>query len=237
MQFMDRLRRSGLVLGLAWLPASVSASTSPQGGEPLPVEARSAADWLDHFRAGWEATEEHMRPLDGQGWKVRMEVLRGLARLGGEAVQPLIAAMDDDDAEIRVLSAQALSYLADPRAIDRLKRTLAEDPAPAARLYAADALGAAGGLKPSPLLEQVERQDENRDVRAHVRFALERQGQPLDPQIQEQLKSIDLDRLDSAEVGKLAPDFQLNDALGHAYQLSQFRDKQAVVLVFIYGDT
>ncbi|MBI1915271.1 MAG: redoxin domain-containing protein [Planctomycetes bacterium] len=42
--------------------------------------------------------------------------------------------------------------------------------------------------------------------------------------------------MDSARVGKLAPDFALKDATGKTYRLSQFRDK-IVVLTFIIFDT
>ncbi|RUL87976.1 redoxin domain-containing protein [Tautonia sociabilis] len=209
----------------------------PMGGEPVREAARSAEEWIARFRAGWEATQEHMRPLDDRGWKTRMRVLQGLVRLGPGAVPVLVAALDDNDPEVRVLAAQALAYLADPRADAGLERTLAGDEAPAARLYAADALGAIGGLEPSPLLERVESEDANRDVRAHVRFALERDGKPLDEAIRDRLRSFDLERMDSARVGEAAPDFTLTDALGNTYRLSDFRGERAVVLVFIYGDT
>ncbi len=232
------MRFTKRVSAACWIAMVAITTANFASARPTDDESpRSAAEWIAAFQEGWKATQEHMRPLDDPGWKVRMKVLQGFVRLGDEAVDPLIKALDHENAEIRVLAAQALSYLADPRGNDRLQQTLAEDPAPAARLYAADALGAAGGLEPSPLLERVEAQDANRDVRAHVRFALERQGKPLDPKIQDQLRAFDLEQMDSAKVGEIAPDFTLIDALGKSYQLSHFRDKQAVVLVFIYGDT
>jgi peroxiredoxin len=40
-----------------------------------------------------------------------------------------------------------------------------------------------------------------------------------------------------ARIGKPAPDFHLKSVDGKEIHLSQFRGKQAVVLVFIYGDT
>jgi hypothetical protein len=46
----------------------------------------------------------------------------------------------------------------------------------------------------------------------------------------------DLDRMDSAQVGRTAPDFALADAGGQTYRLSQFRDKKAVVLTFVIQD-
>ena len=48
--------------------------------------------------------------------------------------------------------------------------------------------------------------------------------------------SYDLAQMDSAKVGKLAPDFALTDASGQTYRLSQFRGKKTVVLTFILQD-
>jgi len=77
----------------------------------------------------------------------------------------------------------------------------------------------------------------NRDVTSHARFALERKGKPLDDPVPDALRLFDPERIDLARVGEIAPDFRLTDALGKSYQLSEFRDKRAVVLIFIYGDT
>jgi HEAT repeats len=199
--------------------------------------AETAERWIAQFRTGWKATNEHMRDFEDAGWKVRIRALRGLVRLGGDAVPPLVVALDDANPDVRVFAAQAIGYIADSKAIHRLEQTLDRDKAPAARLYAADALGAIGGLGTSPFLKKAESDDANRDVKSHAKFALERQGKPLDDSVREALRSFDPDRIDSARVGETAPDFRLTDALGKSYQLSEFRDKRAVVLVFIYGDT
>ena len=47
----------------------------------------------------------------------------------------------------------------------------------------------------------------------------------------------DSKQINSAKIGSVAPDFQLANLSGTNYRLSDFRGKQAVVLVFIYGDT
>jgi hypothetical protein len=43
--------------------------------------------------------------------------------------------------------------------------------------------------------------------------------------------------MDTARVGKLAPDFALPDAGSETYRLSQFRGKKVVLLAFVVADT
>jgi HEAT repeat protein len=166
-----------------------------------------------------------------------MRAMKELAGLGAAAVPTLVRALDDADAEIRVFAAQALGLLGDARAAKRLERTLAEDKVPAARLYAADSLGMLGGLRPQPLFERIEAEDPNKDVRAHMRFALERKGEAVPETVRDKLRGFNLARLDTATVGTTAPDITLTDALGQSYRLSDFRGKKTVLLLFIYGDT
>jgi HEAT repeat protein len=210
---------------------------SPGQRQGTDSTASSADEVVARFQREWMAEKGHMRPLDDRGWKARVTASKGLVWLGPEAVAPLVRALDDEDADLRIFAAQALGFVGDARGAKRLERALAEDKAPAARLYAADSLGMIGGLRPKPLFERIEADDPNKDVRAHMRFALERKGDAFPEKVREALRSLDLARLDTAEVGKTAPDFTLTDALGQSYRLSDFRGKKAVVLLFIYGDT
>jgi hypothetical protein len=149
----------------------------------------------------------------------------------------LESALDDTDPEVRALACHALGLLADRSVTARLDRILAEDPDPGARLYAADALGMIGGMTPKPHYDKAAQRDANSDVRAHVRFGLEREGKGLPDEVRQRLRQFDLAKMDSAHVGQPAPDFALSDANGRTHRLSDFKGKQLVVLVFLYGDT
>jgi len=59
-----------------------------------------------------------------------------------------------------------------------------------------------------------------------------------DPEaVRKAIAEYDLEKMDTARVGKWAPDFVLPDAGGEAYRLSQFRGKKVVVLTFVVADT
>jgi hypothetical protein len=58
-----------------------------------------------------------------------------------------------------------------------------------------------------------------------------------DPAAPKAVAGYDLTAMDSARVGKPAPDFTLPDAGGETYRLSQFRGKKVVVLTFVVADT
>jgi hypothetical protein len=199
----------------------------------------TAAELLKRFDKDWTSLPDrlHMRAVDDGGWKTRMIVLCGLARLGPEAETELIEALDSDRAERRVLAAQGLGFLGGVRSKARLERTLAEEKVAAARLYAADSLGMIGGLETNPLFERIAAGDPNKDVRSHLKFALERKGEAIPERVRADLREYDLTRLETAKVGVPAPDFTLTDVFGQSYRLTDFRGRKGVVLLFIYGDT
>ncbi len=224
-----------LFLGSDRASAQTPVAASERRGTGL---AHSSTDEIvGRFRRGWTAEKGHIRPLDDRNWKTRITALKSLVMVGPAAVPPLVRGLDDENAEARVFAAQTLGFVGDARAVNRLERTLAEDKDPAARLYAADSLGMIGGFRSNPLVERIAVKDPNKDVRAHLKYAIERNGEAVSKTVREDLGRFDLSRLATAQVGKSAPDFTLTDALGRRYQLSDFRGKKPVVLVFIYGDT
>jgi hypothetical protein len=64
-------------------------------------------------------------------------------------------------------------------------------------------------------------------------FALTRDDEPNPEPIRKALRDYDLARMDSAQLGKPAPDFTLADASGKTWHLRQFRGEKTVVLVFL----
>jgi hypothetical protein len=206
--------------------------------------ARLARRTLEEFASRWDesawtspkGSRKYMRPLGDKGWKERFLALQGLVQIGEAAMPVLVDVLKSGDGPSRILAAQALSYLAPHAPLDALEMSLREDELPAVRLYAADALGMRGGASTAFLKAELEAQ-RNGDVKRHIEYALERQGEPVLREVVRTLESWDAAALDTAVIGKAAPDFELFTVGGKRVRLRDFRGDKHVVLVFVYGDT
>jgi hypothetical protein len=87
-----------------------------------------------------------------------------------------------------------------------------------------------------PLLEEVAKKDSKWSASTRE-LAEESLGLLRKAELRKALADYDLAQMDSARVGRSAPDFALKDAAGQTYRLSQFRDKKIVVLAFVLADT
>jgi hypothetical protein len=210
----------------------LAGSTYARAADPPP----EPADIIRTFEKVWVAPKGYMRPLDDAGWKARMTAFKRLAEAGEKAIPALTEALSKGDPETRVFAAQALGLMADAKAKPALEAAL-QDKTPAVRLYALDALSMFGKLAPTDELKAMKEKDANRDVKAHVGFALDRDDKPDPAALRKTLAGYDLAKMDTAVVGKAAPEFELTDATGKAYKLADFKGQKAVVLVFVYGDT
>ena len=166
-----------------------------------------------------------------------MRLLQQLVAQGDDAVPALTEGLKSESIPVRILAAQALGYLPAATVAESLLTAAKSDPVPAVRLYAVDSLAMQGKTEGRVDWEAMLRNERNRDVRKHIGYAKIRAGEPLDPQVVRDLLAWNSQRMNTAQVGEPAPEFRLKSATGEQFQLSDFRGKQAVVLVFIYGDT
>jgi hypothetical protein len=221
---------AGIVLAAAWV-----------GSMPQPAHARSPEQWIENFSEHWRddgwGPPPYMRAADDDGWHARMRALQGLVAAGRPAIKPLLRVLEHGDPHQRMLAAQALGYLAPHVPSEPLLRAIRNDPDAAVRLYAVDALARQGRDDIAAPLAELEKSETNRDVKKHIAYALERKGSQIEAQIVGDLRTWDADRIDSAHLGKVAPDFRLPSLAGETIRLSDFRGQKPVVLVFIYGDT
>lgn len=169
------------------------------------------------------------------GWKVRMEALVSLAKIGPAAGPVLVDSLKDKSPGTREFAAQALVLIADSTAKPALEKALA-DPKPGVRLYAIQALSMFGPLPRTKENERILTEDPTKyGVRPMMAAALEREDRPNQAEMRKTLAEYDLRNMDSARIGQLAPDFTLTDFTGEPHRLSEFRGK-TVVLRFILFD-
>jgi len=212
--------------------AAVVGAAPAAGQEKPPAPDAALAD----FQKTWKPVKTSTRPLDDAGWKARLAAFQHLVRAGNQALPVLTEALAKGDDDTRVFAAQALGFLADPASRPALEAAL-KDPHAPVRLYAIMALSMFGKLDPTEAHLRIRDQEANSDVKANMRFALGRDDQPDAASLHQTMLAYDLSRVNTAAVGKPAPDFTLTDTLGKRHTLSQLRGQKAVVLIFIYGDT
>jgi hypothetical protein len=208
---------------------------------------RSVDDWLSvvsrqYAEEGWaekprSRSQRYLRPADDKGWQTRMRALQAVVSTGQPSIRPLLNALESGDDSLRIFAAQALGYLGSSVPVEPLLRAAREDKVAAVRLYAVDSLGMRGDAAKTVPWESLRKREKNPDVRKHIGYAIERKNTPVEKKVVQTLTAWNLQTMNTAIVGKPAPDFELTSAGGRAIRLSSFRGKKAVVLVFIYGDT
>ena len=229
-----------LVSQVALLPAFITDSLS--ASEPV----SSPEKLLENFSKGWKESDwtaggrsrrqGYMRPLNDAGWQLRMKTIHSLVVLGKKSIPALLKTLKSENDTLRILAAQTLGYLSDvPR--EPLLKLAKQDPNPVVRLYAVDALGMQGNSNSHVDWATLRKVEKNRDVIKHIGYAMQRKQQAVESSIIETLTKWNPQAINTAAVGKKAPDFELTSATGEKIRLSDYRGKKSVVLVFIYGDT
>src|SRR5262249_12393504 len=92
------------------------------------------------------------------GWKVRMEALVSLAKIGPGAAPILVEGLKHESRTTREFAAQALVLSADSTVMPALESALA-DPKPGVRLYAIQALSMHGPLRRTKEHERILKED------------------------------------------------------------------------------
>ncbi len=120
--------------------------------------------------------------------------------------------------------------------VDLLQEALEREENAAVKLYLIDSLAMLGqGAKLD--VDALMKNEPNRDIRMHLSYMKLRKEASLDSAVRQTLTGWNPLAIDSAQIGKLAPDFELISANNKKVRLSSFRGEKPVVLVFIYGDT
>lgn len=128
--------------------------------------------------------------LKGETWGSREKAMETLVRIGKPAVEPLIAALNDDVPAIRTGAAEVLGKIKDGRATEPLIQAL-EDETGRVREKAAEALGRIkDGRAVEPLIQALK--DETWGVREKAIEALAKIGKSAVPPLVEALEDEDV---------------------------------------------
>jgi hypothetical protein len=203
---------------------------------PEGAAARAAAQQAARAVLAWFEKPPKGGKAGTRNWNLRMECLVALAKAGQAAVPVLVEALKSRAPETRAFAAQALGFLAEPSARVALAQAVG-DREQLVRLHAIKSLGRLGRLKAVPRYRQIADKDESVGIRFEMTFALTRDDKAGPEAIRKALSRYDLTRMDSARLGKAAPDFALSDASGKTWRLGDFRRRKSVVLVFLQGST
>ena len=199
---------------------------------------------ITQFQSDWDAEEwgqqfrgmRYMRTLDEEGWQSRMLTLQKLVQAEEKALPALMKSLGEEDVPTQILAAQSLSFLAPHADVDAMVDAFKSAEDAAVRLYLVDAIGMSGKGKDVDW-DTLDKNERNRDVRKHIGYAKAREDNAIDKEVVESLVKWDAKTMASVKVGEAAPDFELATFDGKKYSLKQFKGKQPVVLVFVYGDT
>lgn len=235
---------SWLVPGASWAQDTsgkdVTVEVGAKQASKFPRYSLFAQKWQDDQWIPREARRfpQHIRDQADKGWQLRMLALHEVVSAGEDAVPFLLERLESGEAHERILAAQALGFLARHAPAEPLLKALQDDTNTAVQLYAVDALGMRGDGQLAERFANVADEIRNRDVRKHISYAEQRKGVAIDEAIVQKLAAWKPDNLNSARLGKPAPDFELATVGGkQKIKLSDYRGKKSVVLVFIYGDT
>ena len=192
----------------------------------------------DGFTFDRQLNKHGVASLSDQDWLIRTLAVRDLVRLGAPAAPALTSALTDTNRHVRQVATMVLGILQATNAVSTLETLLGQDPDSVVRSEAAIALRQIGLASSVTALKAAQTGDAAGDVQHQAElalYAIERGIRPT-AELAANYRSLDETRFGRVRVGLPAGDFQLSDTAGKVWRLSDFRDRKAVVLIWIFAD-
>ncbi len=222
-----------------------------------PVTMLQAQDTPDPVAAALQSVRDHQfHPLDQKSftidrnlqspgiadpddtdWRVRLLAVRDLVRAAPDALPDIIAALDDENFQVRYVAATALGALRATQAVPELQRLLREDPQMLVRSQAAVALGQIGSTGSLDLLRDRLENDPAGDVKHQCELSIDQieKDKHATDQLREAYRNLDPQTFETARVGEPAPGFTLDDTQGNPHSLAELNG-QWTVLIWVFAD-
>jgi peroxiredoxin len=182
--------------------------------------------------------EAGIADLDNDDWKVRLLAVRDLVRAGVKDVNNISKGLTDQSIHVRQVSAMALGILKAEDAIGALEQVVSTDENSMMRSQAVIALGQIESTHSLDLLRKKLKEDPSRDVQHQCELAIyqiEKRMGTTEKQLSAFL-SLDESTFETVKEGSAAYEFALEDTDGKEWKLSSFRNKNWVVLIWVFAD-
>jgi peroxiredoxin len=176
--------------------------------------------------------------LNDTDWKVRLLAVRDLIHAGKTNVEEILPGLEHSSLFVRQATAKALGILKATRAITALEKAAENDPVAVVRSQAVIALGQMEAQQSLTLLQKIVKEDPSKDVRHQCELAIyqiENKMGVTDKNLNAWLE-LDETTFETVQPGNVTPDFVLEDTEGKPWLLSSFRNKNWVVLIWVFAD-
>lgn len=172
--------------------------------------------------------------LDDNDWRIRSQTISTLVQKDPDAI---IAGLEDDNTQVRYLTAMSLGILGRSDAVSALERVAKEDSEGIVRARAVMSLGQIASGESRSLLAELQH-DEDRDIahQATLAYAQMEAWMGSTDALRKAYRDLDLSRSNRIQVGDQAPEIELDDTVGGRWSLTSRLGQRWVVLVWIFAD-
>jgi len=176
--------------------------------------------------------------LNDTDWKVRLLAVRDLIYAGKTDVEEILPGLEHASLFVRHATAKALGIIKAIRAIPALEKVVENDPVAVVRSQAVIALGQMEAQQSLELLQKTLKEDLSKDVRHQCELAIYQIKNKMGVTDKNLNAWLELDEttFETVQPGDAAPDFVLEDTEGKPWLLSSFRNKNWVVLIWVFAD-
>ncbi|MEX0981897.1 MAG: redoxin domain-containing protein [Bacteroidales bacterium] len=176
--------------------------------------------------------------LNDTDWKVRTLAVRDLVRAGKKQTGEIKNGLVHPSLYVRQVTAKALGILKATNAIEELENIVENDSIRLVCSQAVIALGQMESRHSLDLLRDKQKNDPSRDIRHQCELAvyqIENKMGVTNKNVNGWL-NLDETTFETVKEGEMAPDFILEDTNEKTWQLSSFRNKNWVVLIWVFAD-
>jgi len=176
--------------------------------------------------------------LNDEDWKIRMIGVRDLVHEGSKSINEILSGLNDTSIHVRQVTAYALGIISEKETIEPLEQVLLTDENAMVRSQAVISLGQMESRHSLDILRKKLQEDPSRDVRHQCELAIDQieKQKGTTVKLQKAFLSIDESTFETVDENTRAPDFILEDTEGIEWQLSDFRNRKWVVLIWVFAD-